>query len=65
MNEKSDEKLSALLDRLFSLHEADYIYNLIFDDDKDVDDVLKFVDYIHKCEREDIDTNIDDYENGL
>lgn len=65
MNNKSDEKLCALLDRLFSLHESDYIYNLIFDDNKEVNDVLSFMDYINKCEREDTDTDIDEYEKSL
>lgn len=65
MSNKSDEKICALLDQLFSMHEADYLYNLIFDENKEPEDVLNFLDYIWKCEGQGIDTDIDHYEKHL
>lgn len=59
------EKVSALLDEKYSMHEADYLYNLICDDTKTTEDILNFDTYVVKCGNKGVDTDIDAYERSL
>lgn len=59
------EKIEAVLLDRYSINEADYLHQLIFDDNKTKEDVLAFMAYVFKCEQEDIETDIDLFEQAV
>lgn len=43
-----DYKLTVMLQRLFSLHEADAIADMLYDEDYTAEDIIEYIDWCEK-----------------
>ena len=64
-SEKMSEKIEAILVEKYSIGEADYLHQMIFDDECTKEDVVAFMDYVHQCSKQDTETDIDAFDKAL
>lgn len=63
MTPKEFAKIEALLMERFSIHETDYLLNMITDEEKTEADIKNFTKYVSECNKNDIETDIEEYES--
>lgn len=64
-NERISEKIESILLDRYSIGEADYLHQMVFDDECTKEDVLSFMDYVSQCEKQDMECDIDKFSQLL
>lgn len=54
-------KLNMTLQHLFSIHEADAIANMLYDEDYTSEDIIEYIDWCSKRYEQDLDTEFDSW----